>query len=64
MVMLGRYKQSCKCKEEKGRRFLKLKVLTLREEIKGEGGSEFDVTPRPYTVTCSPGTDTKSPVGL
>lgn len=30
----------------------------------GEGGwvVPVDVTPRPYTVTCSPGTDTENPV--
>lgn len=33
------------------------------EEEEEEEGALVDVTPHPYTVTCSPGTDTESPVG-
>lgn len=39
-------------------------VWREKEVEEGEGGwvVPVDVTPRPYTVTCSPGTDTENPV--
>lgn len=33
-----------------------------KEEEEEEEGAWVDVTPHPYTVTCSPGTDTENPV--